>query len=49
MSVLLFSKCDSEYLEDPDLSGPVLIVLALGILPLFVYMQLILIDRKTAF
>ncbi|CAD8135925.1 unnamed protein product [Paramecium octaurelia] len=34
MSVLLFQKCDSEYLEDPDLSGPVLIVAALGLLPL---------------
>ncbi|CAD8054738.1 unnamed protein product [Paramecium sonneborni] len=35
MSVLFFQKCDSEYLEDPDLSGPLLIVVSLGLLPLF--------------
>ncbi|CAD8076984.1 unnamed protein product [Paramecium sonneborni] len=34
MSVLFFQKCDSEYLEDPDLSGPILIVVSLGLLPL---------------
>ncbi|CAD8138986.1 unnamed protein product [Paramecium pentaurelia] len=35
MSVLFFQKCDSEYLEDPDLSGPTLIVASLGLLPIF--------------
>ncbi|CAD8132482.1 unnamed protein product [Paramecium pentaurelia] len=34
MNVLLFQKSDSEYLEDPDLSGPILIVISLGLLQL---------------
>ena len=41
MSVLLFLKSDSEYLEDPDLSGPILIVASLGLLPLLVNTYLI--------